>query len=211
MGEDETVHTHHNGQGHFLGELVSLDVQVSGLLVGFRVELNPAAVALGHRVCVVVPDVDRGPDRPVRHRHDDGQAQPGRVVDGLDHVQQALAGGRRVGPGTGGGRTDGHRHRGELRLDVDVFAAGELPVFHEDAQGLDDVGLRGDRVGADDFRPAEGDGVGDGFRALDLAKHWPTPPFAGGRVHRRRSPRPRFWPRSSTGTFRGFPSQHPPG
>ena len=39
----------------------------SGLLVALGVELDPARVALGHRVAVVVPDVDRRADRPVGH------------------------------------------------------------------------------------------------------------------------------------------------
>ena len=122
VGEDEAVHAHHHRERELLGEPERLDVQVERLLVGLGVELDPAGVALGHRVRVVVPDVDRRADRAVGHRHHDRQAEAGGVVERLDHVEQALAGGRRVGAGAGGGGADRDRHRRELRLDVDVLA-----------------------------------------------------------------------------------------
>jgi hypothetical protein len=95
--EDEPVHADHDGQRDLLGELERLDVQVERLLVGLGVELDPARVALRHRVAVVVPDVDRRADRAVGDGHDDRQPEAGGVVQRLDHVEQALARGRRVG------------------------------------------------------------------------------------------------------------------
>lgn len=100
--QDETVHADHDRQGQLLGDAKRLDVQVQGLLVGFGKDLDPAGIAHRHAVGVVVPDVDRGADGAVGHGHHDRQAQPGRVVDGLCQVQQALAGGGCVRPGTGG-------------------------------------------------------------------------------------------------------------
>jgi hypothetical protein len=62
-----------------------LDVQVGRLLVRLGEELDPAGVARGHGVAVVVPDVDGRADRPVGEGHDDRQSQTGRVVDGFHH------------------------------------------------------------------------------------------------------------------------------
>ena len=76
------------------------------LLVGLGVELDPARVALRHRVAVVVPDVDRRADRAVGDRHDDRQAEAGGVVERLGHVEQALARGRGVGARAGGRGAD---------------------------------------------------------------------------------------------------------
>ena len=126
VGEDEAVHADHHRQRERLGDPERLHVQVGRLLVVLGVELQPAAVALGHRVGVVVPDVDRGADRAVGDRHHDRQAEAGGVVEGLGHVEQALAGGRRVGAGAGGGGADADRHRRELRLDRHVLAGGQL-------------------------------------------------------------------------------------
>ena len=46
-----------------------------------------------------------------------GRPRPGGVVERLGHVEQALAGGRRVGARAGGRGADAGRHRGELGLD----------------------------------------------------------------------------------------------
>ena len=48
--EDEAVHADHDRRGELLGQAERLDVQVERLLVGLRVQLDPARVALGHRV-----------------------------------------------------------------------------------------------------------------------------------------------------------------
>ena len=48
--EDEAVHAHHHRERELLGELERLHVEVDGLLVRLGVELDPAAVALRHRV-----------------------------------------------------------------------------------------------------------------------------------------------------------------
>jgi hypothetical protein len=78
VGQHEAVHADHHGQREGLGQPERLHVQVRRLLVVGGVELQPAAVPLGHRVAVVVPDVDRGADRAVGHRHDDRQLHAGR-------------------------------------------------------------------------------------------------------------------------------------
>ena len=59
VGEDEAVHADHHRQRQLLGQPEGLDVQVERLLVVLGIELDPARVALGHGVAVVVPDVDR--------------------------------------------------------------------------------------------------------------------------------------------------------
>ena len=141
VGEDEPIHADHDRQRQLFGDLEGLDVQVGGFLVGLGIQLYPPRVALAHRIGVVVPDVDRSADSAVGDRHDDGQAEPGRVVDRLDHEQQPLAGGGGVGPRAGCRGTDRHRHRGELALHVDVLAAGQFTGFDDGRQALDDVGL----------------------------------------------------------------------
>ena len=190
--EDEAVHADHDRERELLGEPESLDVQVRGLLVGLGVELDPARVALRHRVRVVVPDVDRRADRAVGDRHDDRQAEARGVVERLDHEQQALARGRGVGAGAGRRGADGDRHGGELGLDVDVLARRQLAGPDEPGECLDDVGLGRDRIGRDDLGAAQGDGLSDGARALHLLKrHAALPPR--GRAPRpqpRRSPPP---------------------
>jgi len=59
VGEHEAVHAHHDRDGELLGQLERLDVEVGRLLGRLGVQLDPSAVALRHRVGVVVPDVDR--------------------------------------------------------------------------------------------------------------------------------------------------------
>ena len=169
VGEHEPVHVHHDGQRQVLGEAERLDVQVGGFLVGLGEEHHPPRVPYGHRVAVVVPDVDGCPDRPVGKGHHDRKAEAAGVVDRLDHEQQALAGSRRVGPRSGRRGTDRHRHRSELRLDIDELAAGELAGLDHLSYALDDVGLRGDRIGAHDLGTAGRHGHGDGSGTLKLA------------------------------------------
>jgi len=72
---------------------------------------------------------------------------------------EAVAG---VGPGAGGRRADGDAHRGELGLDVDELAVGDLARLDHLAKAFDDVRLRRDRIGADHLRPTERDRFGDG-------------------------------------------------
>ena len=122
VGEDEPVHADHHGDGDLLREAKGLDVQVGGLLDRLGEQLDPAGVARGHSVAVVVPDVDGGADGAVGQRHDDGKPEPAGVVDGLHHEQQPLTGRGSEGAGPGGGGADGDRHRGELRFHVDELA-----------------------------------------------------------------------------------------
>ncbi len=175
VGEQEAVHADHDRDRQPFRDPEGLDVQVEGLLVGLGVELEPARVALGHRVAVVVPDVDRRADRAVRDRHHDRQAEPGRVIDRFAHVEQALAGGRGVGAGPGRGRPDGHRQGGELRFHVEELGV-QLAFLDHGAQRLDDVGLRGDRVGTDHLGAAHGHRLSHRAGSLDLLKHGSAPP-----------------------------------
>ena len=169
--EDEAVHADHDRQRELLGELERLDVEVDRLLVRLRVELDPAGVALRHRVAVVVPDVDRRADRAVGDRHHDRQAEPGGVVERLGHVEEPLAGRGRVGARAGRRGADRRRQRRELRLDHQVLARRELAGPDEVGERLDDVGLRRDRVRGDHLGPAERDRRRDRLRAFDLPTH----------------------------------------
>ena len=171
MGQNEAVHADHHGQGEFLGDAEGLDVQVHGFLIGFGEELQPAAVALAHRVGVVVPDVDGRADGAVGDRHDDRQTETARVVDGLHHEEKALARRGRVGASARDGGADRHRHRREFAFDVDVFAVLQNALAAEKAQVFDDVGLRRNRIGADDVRTTQCHGLRDALAALKLFKH----------------------------------------
>ena len=114
VGEDESVHAHHHRHREFLGQAKSLHVQIGGLLVGLGEELNPPRVAHGHRVAVIVPNVDGGADGAIGERHHDRQSQPRRVVDRLNHEEQPLTRRRGVGARTGRRGPDGDRHCREL-------------------------------------------------------------------------------------------------
>ena len=159
-------------------------MHVDRLLVALGIELDPPGVTLRHRVGVVVPDVDRCADRAIGDGHDDGQSQPGCVVDRLDHEEQALTRGRGVGTCPRGGGADGDRHGGELRLDVDELTWGELSALHERRQRLDNVRLRRDGIGADHLGPRQGDCLGDRARTLNLPEHRRPPRSADGRIRR---------------------------
>jgi hypothetical protein len=175
VGKDETVHAHHHRQAQLLGQLEGLDVQIERFLVGLGKKLEPATVALRDRIRMIVPDVDRRADRPVGHRHHDRQTETGRVVNRFDHEQQTLRRGGGVGSRTGGRGTDRHTHGREFGFNVDEFAILHLARLDHLADAFDDVRLRGNRIGADHFRPAQRDRLGNGVRALDLLKHWQPP------------------------------------
>ena len=134
-------------------------------------ELDPAGFAHRHRVGMIVPDVDRRADGAVSERHHDRQAEAGGVVDRLRHEQEALARRRGIGARAGGRGADGDRERREFALDIDELAIVELAEPDELAEALDDMGLRRDRIGADDLRPAERDRARHGLRAFDLVQH----------------------------------------
>ena len=147
-------------------------------LVGFRKQLQPAGVAHRHRVGMIVPDVDRRADCAVAERHHDRQAEAGGVVDCLGHEQQALACGRGVGARAGCRSADGDRERGEFRFYIDEFAILQVAFFHHLAEPFDDMGLRRDRIGADDLGAAQGNGLGGGVGTFNLLQHaiFLTPP-----------------------------------
>jgi hypothetical protein len=114
-----------------------------------------------------------------------GRPQPRGVVHRLGHVQQALAGGGRVGARAGGGGSDGHAQRGKFGLDVDELAALQCAGLHHLADAFDDMGLRRDRVGADHLGPAQRYRLGNGMGAFALFKHVDFPPHLSLRaLHR---------------------------
>ena len=135
------------------------------------------------------------PMRAVGDGHHDRQAEPGGVVEGLGHVQQALAGGGGVGP---------RRPTADAPIATDIAANSDSTLMNSHGvsspaatiadSALDDVRLRRDRIGADHLRPAQRDGLGDRARALDLLKHRRSPPCATARA-RSRPWRPRCCPR----------------
>ena len=171
MGEDEAVHAHHDGEGELFGEAEGLNVQIRRLLIRLGEELDPAGVAHGHGVAVVVPDVDRRTNCPVGECHDDWQTETRSVVDRFDHEEESLACGCRVGarPRRGGADRDGHRRK--LGFDVDELTRRELARLHHGTDRLDDVSLRRDRIGAHDLGPTEGHRFCHGARAFNLSTH----------------------------------------
>jgi len=88
--QNEAVHAHHHRQRELFCQLERLDMHVRRFLIGLGKNLDPATVALAHRIRVIIPDVDRRTDGTVCHRHHDRQAEARGVVDGLNHEQQAL-------------------------------------------------------------------------------------------------------------------------
>ena len=123
--QDEAVDAYHDRHAQLLGQAEGNHVQVRGLLVRLGEELDPSGVAQRHGVGVVVPDVDGRADGPRAERHHDRQPEPGRVVEGLCHVEETLARSGRVGACACRRRADGDAQRGELRLDVDERAMAQ--------------------------------------------------------------------------------------
>jgi len=123
---------------------------------------------MAHGVGMVVPDVDRAADGAYAQGHDDGQAHAGSVVDRFGHEQEALRGRGGVGTGAGERGADASAQGAEFGFDVDEVAILQGAFFDQAAETFDDVGLRGDRVGADDFRPAQRNGFRGGDRTFDL-------------------------------------------
>ena len=147
--EDEAVHADHHRQRELLGEPERLDVEVDRLLVRLRVELDPARVALRHRVGVVVPDVDRRADRAV------GDASSRSAARARTRCRAPRP--CRAAPGSRSPCTPARPAAEapiaadiarELRLDHQVLARRELAGSHQVGERLDDVRLRRDRVGA---------------------------------------------------------------
>ena len=150
VGQHEAVQVHHDGQHHIgiLSDLVGLENRVIRLLLVFGVQLDPAALQLSQGVTLVAVDVPGRRDGTVCVHHDDGEAGAARVVQALNHVQQALAGRRREGTRTDRARAQAGAHRAVLGLNVHVLAV-QGAILHEIAQPLDHDGLRGDGVSGD--------------------------------------------------------------
>ena len=133
-------------------------------------------VALGHRVAVVVPDVDRRADRAVGDRHHDRQARARRRC----RAPRSCT----AGPGSPSPCRRAPRWR-EAPIATDIAANSDStltnshgassPALHELREVLDDVRLRGDRVRADHLRPAQRHRLGDRPRALNLTQHRSAP------------------------------------
>ena len=178
MREDEAVDADHHWHRKFLGQPKRLNVQVDRILIGFRKQLHPAGVAHRHRIGMIVPDVDRRADGPIAERHHDRQAKACGVVDRLGHEQQALARGRGIGARAGRRRADRDREGGEFRFHIDKFAILQIARSHHLAEPFDNMGLRRDRIGADDFGAAQGNCLGGGVGTFGLLQHriFLTPP-----------------------------------
>ena len=159
---------HHHGQqdAFVLGHLVGDDHEILRLLAVLGEDLNPAAVAVGHDIRVVVPDVNRSGEGAVGHYHHDRQTQSGCDEEDFVHQRQALRGGG--GEGTSAGCRSATAsaqcgvlglHRNKLSVE---FAVGDQlgEVFHH-------VGLRRDRISRDAVHIASRDCLGDGDGDFD--------------------------------------------
>ena len=73
VGQNKAIHTNHYWNRKFFGNPERLYMQIRGFLVVLSEQLQPPGFALTHGVGVVIPNVDRPADRPVSHRHYDGQ------------------------------------------------------------------------------------------------------------------------------------------
>jgi len=173
VSQDKTVHTDHYGAREFFGNAEGQDVEVGGFLGGFGEELNPAGIAHRHGIGVIIPDVDGCSNGAVADSHHNGKAETGGVIDGFGHEQKPLAGSSRIGAGAGSGCANGDGECGKFRLHVDEFAVAELAGLDHLRETFDDVRLRSDGIGADDFGLAEGDGFRDGAGGFNLLAHGP--------------------------------------
>ncbi len=130
-------------------------MEVDRFLIVFSKKLDPAAVALAHRVGVVIPNVNRGTDGARGDGHNDRETEPGGVVNRFSHIKQPLGSGSGVGTAAGDGTADCHAHGCEFTFNVQEFAVFKSSFFDHGAEVFDDMGLRRDRVGADDFGAAK--------------------------------------------------------
>ena len=175
--QNETVHADHHGERQLFGDTESLNMEIDRFLIIFSKQLQPAAVALGERVRLIVPDVDRGADRAVRDRHHDRKTETRGVINCLSHEEQALGSRRCIGAGTGGACADRDAHRAEFTLHIEVLAVLNLSRAHQAAERLNDMGLGGNRISADDIGAAQGHSLRDALRTFQLLQHYSSPPF----------------------------------
>ena len=161
MRGGKAVERRDDGQQHIrvLGHLEGDDGVVIGFLGGLGEEHDPTSVTHAHDVGVVAVDVDRSRDRTVGVRHDDGQAHAGSDREFLPHVGQALRARGGCHARASCGRADAGGHRGVLGLDGDELGV-HLAVGDELRVGLDDRGLRGNRVSSHDVGIDLAHGVG---------------------------------------------------
>ena len=146
--------------------------------IGFRKQLQPAGVTHRHRIGMIIPDVNRCADGPIAERHHDRQAEARGVVDRLGHEQQALARGRGIGARAGGRCPDRDREGGEFGFHIDEFAILQFAQSNHLAEPFDNMGLRRDRISADDLGAAQGNRLGCGVGTFSLLQHriFLTPP-----------------------------------
>ena len=166
MRQDEAVDADHDRHRQLFGELERLNVQIDRFLIGLCKELQPSGIAHRHRVGMIVPDIDGRADRAVAQCHHDGQAEARGIIDGLCHEQQSLRGGRGVSARASGRCADRDRQRGELALDIDIFAVDERAVLYQFTKAFHDVGLGRDRIGAHHFGATQRDGFSHAHATL---------------------------------------------
>ena len=129
------------------------------------VHLDPAGVALGDGVLVVVPDTPGRAHGPVDHAHDDGQPRARGPVDLLVHVEQAVGAGGGEGPRAGRAGGDAGRQGGVLALDGDVLGL-HLAGLDELGELLGERSLRRDGIGGDHLGAGQLDPQGGGDVAV---------------------------------------------
>ena len=164
VGQDVAVVTDHDRGVEGLGDLVGLNDGIDDLLVVAAVDLNPARVALGHRVLLVVEHVPRGGHGAIDAAHDQRQPPAGGPMDQLAHVGQAVGAGRGERARAHGRRADAHGQRAVLALDGDVLRL-QLPPLDKLRQVLRHLGLGRDGIGGDDLDAAQLRAQGHGFVA----------------------------------------------
>ncbi len=154
VGEDEAVVADHDGAVDLLGDPVGLDDRVDDLLVVAAVDLDPARVALGDGVLLVVEDGPGGADAAVDAAHDDGEPGARRPVELFVHVQKTV--------GAVEVKTRAPTVEAEMQTVMSRVFALHPDVFRLEFARLTQYAIRfghggrgGDRVGGDDLDLAE--------------------------------------------------------
>ena len=72
--KDKTIITNHNRSINFFGNTISLNDCIDYFLVVPAIELNPAGIALGDRILLVIEYRPGCADAAIHAAHDNGQA-----------------------------------------------------------------------------------------------------------------------------------------
>ena len=134
---------------------------IKGLLPVLDKVLNPAAVAGGHDVAVIVPDAQRPGKGPVGHGHDDWKSHRGGDEQDFVHQGQPLAGRGREASRPGSRTAHDGAHGAVFTLYADVLCV-QVAVGHQLREVLDNMGLRRDRIGRNHIGVGELDCLGNG-------------------------------------------------